>query len=249
MEDKDKDNLELEPKKEPVKVEFDDNQKEHVNKLIQDRLARQKDTLEKQLEKTFDERLQSELAKLRTELAPKDDKGKDKDADPVEQAKEQARKYIEEEQRKAQVADQKRAEAEKKAQQLETEFARVRKQDVIRKAMAESGYKFHAPEMVLSLTEQFIDTDSEGNYVVKDEKGNIRENSSLDPMTPEQLYADWGKTNPWAVEAEVVPGTGAKPGSPTKTHTVSKKSDFKSDKDKSDYIDKYGMDKYLDLPN
>ena len=185
-----KDELELDVK--PVKVEFDELQKEHVNKVIQDRLGRQKTALETQ----FEERLQSELVKLRAELTPpKKEEKKDKD-DPVEMAKEQARQFIEEERRKATTAALKQKEAEEKVKKLEEDFAKVRKQDAMRKAMANSGYQFHSPEEVLMLTERFIETASDGTYIVRDENGKVRENSSLDTMSMEEYYADFGKVRP-----------------------------------------------------
>jgi hypothetical protein len=219
------------------KIEFNEAQQKHVNKLVQDRLARQEATLKTDFEKSMNEKLDA----LRKELAPPSD-----DATKTEDAtKKQHRELLEAEQRKAKVEQLKAQELEKKLKDTEGTLAKRDKRDAMTKAM--NGIGFHSPEEVLLLTDAAIELSPDGKGYVVRENGVIKENSSLEPMALEEFFRVYAQARPWSVNEDLVAGAGSAPGK-TNVGTVRSRVDLKDAKSKSDYIDKFGYDAYEALP-
>jgi len=85
---------------------------------------------------------------------------------------------------------------------------------VIRKhnAMAEaiSKFKFINPKQVLRLTEDLVKYDKDlDNFIVVNEQGGARVNSTTDPMSLTELYIEFGTLNPQHVQADALPGFGS----------------------------------------
>ncbi len=227
------------------KIEFTPEQQEYFNTTVKARLARQ----QKELEKTFTERyttLETQINDLKSQVKPEGDKGGDGDPatkDMTEAQRKQHKELLEAEQRKAAAEAKKREEAEKQLTEAKKAIAERDKLDAIRKAM--SGKGFHSPEEVIKLTGDQVELSADGkNYVVK-ENGILVENSSLEPMTLDEFYAHVAATKTWLVSSDLVSGTGATPAG--KSPTVTSKADLKNAQEKSEYIERHGMEAFLKL--
>jgi len=102
-------------------------------------------------------------------------------------------------------------EAEKAQQAVvakEQEMVTVRKRNVMTEAI--SKYKFINPKQVLRLTEDFVKYDKDlDDFIVVNEAGGARVNSTTDPMSLSELYLEFGTLNPQHVQADAVAGFGS----------------------------------------
>ena len=83
----------------------------------------------------------------------------------------------------------------------------VRKQVAIQNAAGKCG--FVDVEEVAALTEKFVSTDDSGKFIVLNEAGTPRVNSSYNPMTLEEFYTEYAAKKPHLVRGDVKLGTGA----------------------------------------
>lgn len=219
------------------KIEFNEAQQKHVNKIVQERLTRQETALKTDFEKALNEKLEA----LRTELTPQENK--DRGADDA--TKKQQRELIEAEQRKAAAEKQKREDAEKKLNDANSAIAKRDKRDAMKMAM--NGVGFHSIDEVMLLTDANVELSADGKSYVVRENGVIKENSSLEPMSLEEYFRAWAQSRPWSVNEDLISGVGSAPGKGI-VSTVRSRADLKSPQSKSDYIDKFGLQAYEDLP-
>jgi len=90
----------------------------------------------------------------------------------------------------------------------EEEMIRIRKRNVMTEAI--SKYKFINPKDVLRLTEDFVKYDKDlDDFVVVNEAGGARVNSTTDPMSLSELYLEFGTLNKHHVQADAVAGFGS----------------------------------------
>jgi hypothetical protein len=223
------------------KPQYTEEQQKHIDSIVEERLARQKKTLATE----FQTNLTTELDKLRKELtpAPKGKKEGENDAEAN-----QARQLIENEKAEAR-------QAREAAQRLQTELDTAKKQnaEILKKQSITTAMRecnFYNPEEVMLLTESRIELDPEtGKYIVR-ENGVVKKNSSLEPMTLEEFFKGYAQARPYLVNGSVVPGAGSSENSRQGSHrtTVASKADLKSAKEKSEYIEKFGLDAFEKLP-
>lgn len=107
--------------------------------------------------------------------------------------------------------DEMKRQADKAAQEVvfkEQEMIRIRKRNVMTEAI--SKYKFINPKDVLRLTEDFVKYDKDlDDFIVVNENGTPRINSTTDPMSLSELYLEFGTLNKHHVQADAVAGFGS----------------------------------------
>ena len=110
------------------------------------------------------------------------------------------------------------------------------------------------PELLLPHVQQFLRIDEKGNVVVVDAQGGPRVNGKGDPLTINDLVNELKASDLFgrAFEGSGNSGSGSRPtagaaGSKPQSK-YQKRSDFKSEKERADFIDSEGLDQYLSLP-
>lgn len=102
-------------------------------------------------------------------------------------------------------------EAEKAQQAVvvkDHEMIAVRKRNVMSEASGK--FKFINPKQVLRLTEDLVKYDKDlDDFIVVNEAGTPRINSSTDPMSLTELFIEFGTLNPQHVQADALPGFGS----------------------------------------
>ncbi len=134
------------------------------------------------------------------------------------------------------------------AKQRDAEIYKRDKRDAMVKAMA-GRFINEAP--VFLLTENFVQLDgATGEFVVLDEKGNIRVNASLEPISLETYFGEVAEQHSYLAAGKTKSGTGASSSSSngSQTSQVLAKSDLKNDQAKIKYIKEFGYEKYAALP-
>lgn len=230
-------------------VTFDDAQKDAISKIIEDRLSRQN-------KKHADELAAEKAAREAAELAlnaEKEKSGKKKDDNSESAAeKEQFKAILEGEKNVTKREREERLKAEEQIKSLTQENRRIQKDVAIRQAIGEQeGFSFHDVNVVKTLTERHIHFDDEtGTFVVKDDAGVVRQNNSLQPMTPKEFFKEFAEQHPYLVTSSAKSGSGAGESSRSGTGAarVLAKADLRTVKEKSDYIAKFGYDAYEKLP-
>lgn len=233
------------PTTEPTKVELTPEQQELVNKQIAARLSRQ----EKQLTETFNStktQLEEQMKTLSDQLEALKTPGKKDGGDDTEEAKRlQTKALIDAEVAKRTQTEKKLNEATAEKERLANELKATQKRQAMNDAM--QGNNFTNNTFVVKLTDDMVEYDEAlKTYVVK-ENGVVKENASLDPMTLAEFYADFAAKNPGFVSSDARGGAGSTPGS-KQQGTVTKRSDFKTLKQKSDWITANGQQAFEDLP-
>lgn len=102
-------------------------------------------------------------------------------------------------------------EAERHQQALvskDQEMIAIRKRNVMSEAIGK--FKFINPKQVLRLTEDLVKYDKDlDDFIVVNEQGGARVNSTTDPMSLTELYIEFGTLNPQHVQADALPGFGS----------------------------------------
>jgi hypothetical protein len=102
--------------------------------------------------------------------------------------------------------------AHHEAKQLRTVIADMQRDQAIQKAAEGSGFVDH--RIVQQLTSKNVRyDDSRGQFIVVDDKGVQRLNSSHEPMTLNEFYAEYADKNPFLVRSEFKGGSGSTPTS------------------------------------
>jgi hypothetical protein len=220
-----------------------------IDTVIQKRLGREREAHRTELTTRDTEMatLKQQVADLTTKLTPDPSKKDEKPGDDNDPVRKQHKQLLEDEARKATAAEKKAADAQKEKDVLQKQLAQRDKLEAIRRAMKDVG--FHNEDEVVKLTEDLIEPTADGKGYVVRENGVVKENAALDPMPLDEFYREWAKPRPWFVNSDLVNGTGARPGSEKNGGLVTKKSDLKDRKAKSEYIDKNGMESFLGLPD
>jgi len=220
------------------KVEFTEAQQTYINKQFDQRFA--KITAKHEQEKTT---LQARVTEL--EAAPAKPAG----AEGVEGAeKAQYKTLLADEKTKTKNAETLAAQRDAELKTSLAENLRIRKENAVRDAAGKHG--FLDMEVVLAMTFDKIELDSESkNWVVR-EGGAIRQNNSLQSMSLEDFYGDFAAKRPYLVSSDMRGGAGSSEsrGGGSSLGVVKSKADLKTSKDKSDFIGKFGLAKFEELP-
>lgn len=243
---------------EAAKPTLSPEQQELFNTTLKARLTRQKEQMTQEFTANAESKLNEMLTAKLTELGL-NEKGEkigaaeEKDGnEKTKEQREQHKRLIEEEQRKT-LAEKRRAEELKKQNdEIMKQNEHILKMQAIRDALTEArsthGLEFHSPQEVIKLTEDMIDKNADGKAYIVRQNGVVLENAALEPVGLSEFFVNWAKERPWAVNAETVSGTGSTPGSKGNSGMVTKKSDLKDRKLKADFIDKFGAEAFLALP-
>lgn len=231
----------------PAPPQLDEATQAWVNGIINDRLKRQETKHQTELaaaKKAADDALAAERDKNKP--APKPEGQSDAE-------KEQFKNILDGEKRATAAEREARAKAEKEAADYKATNAKILKDVAIRDAVADQdNFRFHNIDVVKTLTEKYVTVDEEtGAFVVKDENGVVRQNSSLQPMSLKEFYAQYASQHPYLVSSNAKGGTGSGESNRTIAGGLAKvasKADLKTFKEKSDYIKKFGGEAYEQLP-
>lgn len=233
--------LDRQQQQNPPKVEFTAEQQEAVNKLINDRFAKitSKHELEvKRLKDEAEAARQLQTAPVTPPVVP-----------PVADATvDQYKQIIEAEKLKVKNAEELRKRAEDDSANSKAEVLKVKKTQAMINAAAKQN--FYELNTALKLTEDSIEYDEDSkNFVIK-ENGVVKQNNSLQPMTLEEYYTGFAAERPYLVNGDIKGGSGsAETGKLTGNNgLIRSKADLKTAKEKSDFISKFGYDKYEVLP-
>lgn len=226
-----------------TKVELTKEQQEHVNKIFDQRFG--KITAKHELE------LSRLAAELETAKAAKDAaaaaeaEGKKVEDDPE---KKQFKGLLEAEKNKAKLAEAEMTKARNEAKEARNEAQRVRKEVAITKAANKQN--FFELDVVSKMIWDTVEFDEDAKTFVIKEGGAVRQNSSLVPMTLDEYLADFAAQRPYLVNGSVKGGTSSTDAgsSSNSMGLIKTKKDLKTAKEKSDYITKFGGQKFEDLP-
>jgi hypothetical protein len=236
--------------KEPIKIQFTAEQQDHITNVINARFAkmqekhqREKDDLEKQIREAREAR-EATLANAGKPDLNQDGSPKLK---PEEAAKEEFRLLLENEKNKARLAEEAKKRAEKEAEEAKGEALNVRKTQAMLNAASKQS--FYQPDDVLNLVQNKIVWDVDSKTFVVKENGIIKQNSSLQNMTLDEFFAEVAASRPYLVNGDMKSGAGSKESSmSTNAGLIKTKLDLKTAKEKSDFIGKFGLDKFSALP-
>ncbi len=134
------------------------------------------------------------------------------------------------------------------ASKRDAEIYKRDKRDAMVTAM---GDRFVNQNAVLVITDGAVQRDSTtGEFVVLDEKGHIRINASLEPLSLEAYFGEIAEQHPYLAAGKTRGGTGASgsQSSGPQTPQVIAKSDLKNDKARIKFIRENGYQKFASLP-
>lgn len=231
---------------EAAKVVFSDAQQKKLNDVIDARLGKVKGKHAEELSARDEE-----IVALKAQLEEAS-KAFDKD-DP--EGKKRYKELIDAEKAKTSKADEKAKLNETKAKAAEARELNLRKETAMSRAMQKAA-KFVDTSDVMDLTSKNIVWNDElERFVVLGPDKKIKQNSTLDPMTLEEYFTDFAQKRPYLVNGDIVAGAGShEAGGNAAIGTVHTKADLKRSTDtltrkaKSEYIDKFGLDAFENLP-
>lgn len=111
---------------------------------------------------------------------------------------------------KVELANQKALAEARRREDLEKTMRERDRQDAIREAMDSQEFEFVNRKAVIGLSHSNVVWDEDrSRFVVHDDKGRLRFNSSLEPMTLEEYYQAFSTEHPYLVKAKTVGGAGS----------------------------------------
>jgi hypothetical protein len=110
------------------------------------------------------------------------------------------------------------------------------------------------PELLLPHVQRHVKVvEEDGDFVARvvDAKGDPRVNSKGEHMTISDLVGEMRQSEVFgrAFESSGNAGSGKQPGNGAGGAGATRKSDFKSEKDRAAYVEKHGVEAYRNLPN
>jgi ethanolamine utilization protein EutQ (cupin superfamily) len=225
----------------PAKPSYTPEQQKHIDEMITARLTREKTASTKEME-TLTAKVTELTSQLEAATKP-ETKGKEKDAET-----EQVKQLIAQEKANTKQAQDLVKRLQDDLTKTKDENSKILKSQAIRDAATKAA-KFHNLAEVMLLTEGRIEFDTDlSRYVVR-ENGVVVKNSSMDPMELTEYYTQFAQQRPYMVNGDVVSGAGShENGGGGNLGTVKSKADFKSAKERSDYITKFGLEAFENLP-
>jgi len=230
-----------------VKIEFSPAQQEHINNLFNRRFAAVSTKHEAELREMS---ARIEALKTAPPVVPVVVPPVAKDDDTVRQMKDFLAQEKENTKTMKLALD---AEKQDKARVIE-ENKKILKDQAIAEAAASlpNGVEFHELKTVKKLVEDDISFDGESNQWVVKENGNVKMNSSMEPMNLVEYFATFAAARPYLVKGTVKSGTGAAESGRSSAHlgtsVIRTKADIKTVKEKVDFITKFGYPAFAALP-
>lgn len=119
------------------------------------------------------------------------------------------------------------------------------------KAVAAIAAAKGVPELLLPIVQRHVKVDEDFNVQVVDAKGDPRVNDKGEPLSIADLVLEMRASEIFgrAFEGGGLSGSGKLPGNAAGGAGVTKKSDFKAEKDRAAYVEKHGMAAYKALPD
>lgn len=229
---------------------FTDEQQQFINTIIDQRIGKTKAAADKAREEAVSAAVaekEAEIARLNEAL-----KGKGGSTADLEAARAEMKALLDAEKARTQTATQWGKDHETRANTLSAKLLETEKGQAIREAMdAQETFSFVDPKIVRQLVDASIVLDAEsGNWVVKGENGQVRQNSSLQPMSVKEYMSEFAAQHPYLVKGQTKGGSGSAEsrGGNTGMGKILTKADFKSVQERVDYINKFGGDAFEKLP-
>ena len=215
---------------------YDEAQQHHIDAVIlPNRLRRKETEVTDRLTGEFDERWVAREREFGEQLAAA------KSSSSAEEA------LAAERERSKLAMEHIKASAEENAK-LRTAIAKRDKADAMTKAI--KG-RFINENAALLIAEGAVQFDSAtGEYVVLDEKGNIRVNASLEPISLDTYFGEIAEQHSYLAVGTTKGGTGSSSSSTNgaQTRQVLAKSDLKNDAQRIEFINKNGLRAFEKLP-
>lgn len=242
---------------EEKKIEFSAEQQEHINKLFTDRFGKISGKHDSEMKAMADKLEEMKKAiedagKKTTTTAAAAGSEPNKDDD---ESKKQMKALLDAE--KANTTNMKSLLDVERTEKLRVieENKRILKAQAINDAALglPGGIEFYELSTVKKLTEDNIAFDVDSNQWVVKENGTVKMNSSLLPMTLTEYFTAFAAERPYLVKGTNKSGTGsAESGRGNAnaggTGVVRSRADLKTVKAKVDFIDKFGFEKWEELP-
>jgi len=129
--------------------------------------------------------------------------------------------------------------------------ARLNAELVDAKAVSAIAAAKGVPELLLPHVQRHVKVDDEFNVHVVDAKGDPRVNEKGEPLSIADLISEMKASEVFgrAFEGSGQSGSGKQPGNGAGGAGVTKKSDFKTEKDRAAFVEKHGFDAYKALPD
>lgn len=225
-----------------TKVELSKEQQDHVNKIFDQRFGKITAKHEQEVARLAAELETAKAVKDAAAVEAEKNKGED---DPE---KKQFKGLLEAEKNKAKLAEAEMTKARNEAKEARNEAQRVRKEVAITKAANKQN--FFELDVVSKMIWDTVEFDEDAKTFVIKEGGAVRQNSSLVPMTLDEYLADFAAQRPYLVNGSVKGGTSSTDAgsSSNSMGLIKTKKDLKTAKEKSEYITKFGGQKFEDLP-
>lgn len=223
-------------------VELTKEQQEHVNTIFNTRFAKITAKYEDQI-KSF----QTELETLKSVKDEKKDDKEKKEDDDKDGIKKEFKGLLEAERNKTKLVEADKARLTQEAKEARDESMKIRKEVAI--ARAATKQNFYELDVVSNIIWDKVEYDADaGTFVVK-ENGVVKQNSSMVPMTLEEYLTDFASKRPYLVNGDVKGGSNSTDSKNSGgAGLVKTRADLKSAKEKSDFITKFGLEKYEALP-
>jgi len=127
--------------------------------------------------------------------------------------------------------------------------ARLNAELVDAKAVAAIAAAKGVPELLLPHVQRHVKVDDEFNVHVVDAKGDPRVGAKGEPLTIADLVAEMRQSDVFgrAFEGSGQSGSGKLPSNGAGGAGISKKSDFKSEKERAAFVEKHGFEAYKAL--
>jgi hypothetical protein len=226
------------------KIEFTPTQQEFIQKLLDDRFAKVKNKHEKEV---ADIKKELEDARKKAEASHADDKKDDKKTADDDPQRKQFQSLLDAEKNRTKLVENERDRIRKEAEEARSESMRIRKEVAIGRSASKQN--FYDLEAVTKLVWDNIEYDEDSKTFVVKENGTIKQNSSLQPVTLDEHFSAFAAQRPYLVNGDMKSGADSKDSNKLADGNIKSKVDLKTAKDKSEYIKKYGLEKFEALPS
>jgi hypothetical protein len=229
------------PDQDTNKVTFDEKQQAFINDMFDKRFGKIKADHQKELDA---ERAAKDAAQAKLDAATKTPTDTDTTA---EADKKQIKALLEAEKAKTKNAEMLAEQRKREADEARSDSLKVKKEVAIQRSASKQN--FHELETVTKLTWDNVEYDDESKSFVVKENGIIKQNSSLQNMSLDEYFAGFAAQRPYLVNGDAVGGAGSSESrGGGGTAIVKTKADLKNAKEKSDFIGKFGLEKFEALP-
>lgn len=236
---------------EKPKVSYTPEQQQHLDTVvIPSRLKRERavvtaevtEQVTEQVTRALRAQYESDVEALHTELAAAK-KGIVSNAEKAE-----SQRALSEANARAAALQEQAKLAVEHASKRDAEIYKRDKRDAMVTAM---GDRFVNQNAVLVITDGAVQRDSTtGEFVVVDQKGHIRINASLEPLSLEAYFGEIAEQHPYLAAGKTKGGTGSSSSNSNgpQTRQILAKEDIRTDAERIRYIKESGYAKFAALP-